>query len=245
MRPILPVLAAVLALSLAGCAVAPPAPLPTGSVATGPGAPPQPAVNRVTPATVRADFAAVAARVEPVAEAICRQRAARGTDCDFTIALLDDPRLPPNAFQTVDRRGRPLVGFTRALIVQTRNRDEVAFVLGHETAHHIEGHLARARQSALAGSVLAGTLAQMSGADERGVREATEFGLALGARRYSRDFELEADALGTVIAARAGFDPLRGAAFFNRLPDPGDRFLGTHPPNAERVAVVRRVASGL
>jgi hypothetical protein len=32
----------------------------------------------------------------------------------------------------------------------------------------------------------------------------------VGARRYSKAFELEADALGTVIAARAGYDPLRG-----------------------------------
>ena len=29
-----------------------------------------------------------------------------------------------------------------------------------------------------------------------------------------------------------------GTGFFDRLPDPGDRFLGTHPPNAERKAVV-------
>lgn len=238
MRPIL--LASALALSLAGCA----APPPSGSIATGPGAPSQPDSNRVTQETVVADFAAVARRIEPVAEALCRERAAWGTDCDFAIGLLDDPRLPPNAFQTVDRRGRPLVGFSRSLIVQTRNRDEIAFVLGHETAHHIEGHIGRARQSALAGQALAGALAEMSGADEQGIRQASEFGLALGARRYSRDFELEADALGAVIAARAGFDPLRGAVFFNRLPDPGDRFLGTHPPHAERIAVVRRIAAG-
>jgi predicted Zn-dependent protease len=48
-----------------------------------------------------------------------------------------------------------------------------------------------------------------------------------------------------VIAANAGYDPLVGAEFFFRIPDPGNRFLGTHPPTAERVAVVRRVAAGL
>jgi len=56
---------------------------------------------------------------------------------------------------------------------------------------------------------------------------------------------LEADRLGTVITARAGFNPVRGAEFFNRIPDPGNRFLGTHPPNAARMEIVRRTAAGL
>ena len=70
-----------------------------------------------------------------------------------------------------------------------------------------------------------------------------EIGAVVGARSYSKEFELEADALGTVIAARAGFDPVRGAEFFLRIPDPGNRFLGTHPANAERIATVRRAAA--
>ncbi|MDB4254950.1 peptidase M48, partial [bacterium] len=43
----------------------------------------------------------------------------------------------------------------------------------------------------------------------------------------------------------AGFDPLNGAQFFFRVPDPGDRFLGTHPANADRLRTVQRVAAGL
>ena len=234
-------LALLLVLSLAACAQPPGG----GRIATGPGAPPRPETDRVTPRTAVASFVAVASRIEPVAEALCERRASRGTDCDFLIVVDRDPRLPPNAFQTIDARGRPVVGFTRSLIAEARNVDEIAFVMGHEAAHHIEGHIARQRQSALAGQALAGALAQVGGADERGIRRAAALGLEFGARRYSRDFELEADALGTIIATRAGFDALRGAAFFNRLPDPGDRFLGTHPPNAERLAAVRRVRAGL
>jgi hypothetical protein len=48
-----------------------------------------------------------------------------------------------------------------------------------------------------------------------------------------------------VIAHDAGYDPIVGVAFFSQIPDPGNRFLGTHPPNAQRVATVRRVAAGL
>ena len=85
----------------------------------------------------------------------------------------------------------------------------------------------------------------MGGADEAGIREAAEVGATVGARRFSQEHELEADQLGTVIAARAGFDPVRGAAFFQRLPDPGNRIFSTHPPNAQRQAVVRQTAASL
>ncbi len=80
------------------------------------------------------------------------------------------------------------------------------------------------------------------------MRAAQAFGADIAARQYSQEFELEADVLGAEIAFRAGFDAERGAAFFARLPDPGDRFLSTHPPNAERraavAAAVRRLERG-
>ncbi|MEL7094470.1 MAG: M48 family metalloprotease, partial [Pseudomonadota bacterium] len=77
------------------------------------------------------------------------------------------------------------------------------------------------------------------------VQSAANVGATVGARTYSKDFELEADATGTVIAKQAGYNPVRGAEYFNRIPDPGDVFLGTHPPNAQRVAIVKKTAAGL
>ena len=67
----------------------------------------------------------------------------------------------------------------------------------------------------------------------------------MGARRTSRAFEPEADAPGTEIAFYAGSDPVLGAGFFDRLPDPGDQPLGSHPPNAQRKAQVRAVVAQL
>jgi predicted Zn-dependent protease len=69
--------------------------------------------------------------------------------------------------------------------------------------------------------------------------------MILGLRSYSKTYELQADALGTLIAANAGYDPLRGVAFFTRIPDPGDAFLGTHPPNCRRIKIVREAAASL
>ena len=182
---------------------------------------------------VTGHFRAVADTVEPVAERECRRRT-RGVDCDFHISVSRDLNAPPNAFQT-ERNGRPYIIFTASLIRRAWNREELAFVIGHEAAHHIEGHIDRQRRDAVTGAVLAGVLAGIGGADEAGIADAQRLGAVIGARSYSKEAELEADALGAIIAYRAGYDPRIGARFFNRIPDPGDVFLGTHPPNADRI----------
>lgn len=224
--------------ALAACEVAPvsqsgPAPAPA----------PQPEISQSARTSARS-FVRVVDTLEPVAEAECRART-QNVNCDFNIVVDDRPGQPANAYQTLDRQGRPIVAFTLALIADARNEDELAFVMGHEAAHHIAGHIARQQQNAVAGAVIFAGLATLSGGDAGTVRSAQELGAQVGARTYSKDFELEADALGTVITKRAGYDPLRGAEFFTRIPDPGDKFLGTHPPNASRIEVVRKTAAGL
>lgn len=218
---------------------------PTKPAPSTPAATPAPAAVKAPPkvsaSRARSNFAAVVRQVEPVAERECKRRAP-DLNCDFKIIVESNPKLPPNAYQTLDRAGRPIVGFTLALIQDARNRDEIAFVLGHEAAHHIERHLEQQRQNAQAGALVTGVLAGALGLD---VNTGAQIGGAIGARAYSKKNELEADALGTVISKRAGYDPVRGAAFFSRIPDPGDKFLGTHPPNAARVETVRRVNAQL
>jgi Zn-dependent protease with chaperone function len=206
--------------------------------------PPQPAGPPLGPGQAAEAFTAVVARVEPVAEAMCRERT-RGVSCDFQIGVDRRAGLPANAAQSLDPSGRPVITFTAALIEDARNADELAFVLGHEAAHHIAGHIPRQQQTAATGALLAGVLASLGGADQATVRSVQQIGANVGARTYSRDFELEADALGTEVAWRAGYDPARGAAFFDRLPDPGDQFLGSHPPNAQRRAVVAQALRAL
>lgn len=70
-------------------------------------------------------------------------------------------------------------------------------------------------------------------------------GASVGARAYSKDYELQADRLGAIIAWDAGYDPEKGAQFFLRIADPGDTFLGTHPANAARIALVRKTVAQL
>lgn len=198
-----------------------------------------------TPTRAQVDqFISVVQRVGPVAERECRARAP-GQNCDFRIVVDDRPGQPPNAYQTLDKSGQPILAFTLPLIAQVRNRDELAFVMGHEAAHHISGHIPRQQQNAAAGAILLGGLAAITGASQTMVDQAVDIGAGVGARSYSKNFELEADGLGTIITHRAGYNPVKGAEYFTQIPDPGNRFLGTHPPNAQRIETVRRVAAGL
>lgn len=234
------VAAVMVAALLAGCAVQPAAPPREAVGAPAGGGTLQ---SRVAPDAVL-PFATVVAQVEPVAEDMCRRRG-NVRNCDFKIIFDDRRGVPANAFQTLDDSGRPVLIVTGPLFRETRNAHEIAFVLGHEAAHHIEGHLGRKQASAVWGAVLIGSVIAASGGDPGSVEAAQRLGAQAGSRVFSKEFELEADALGTVIAARAGFDPVQGAEFFARIPDPGNVFLGTHPPNADRQRVVRATAAQL
>jgi predicted Zn-dependent protease len=232
MTRLLPLIALAL---LSACAAPLPAPAPS---ALG-GSEAQQRANRAA-----RQFVQVVQTVEPVAERECRERT-RGLNCDFQIVIDDRAELAPNAFQTVDRFGRPILAFNIGMINSVRNADELAFVMGHEAAHHILDHLAKTKQSATIGAVVFAGIAAISGAEAEAVRNAEQLGAAVGARTYSKEFELEADQLGTIITYRSGFDPLRGAEFFARIPDPGNRFLGSHPPNAARLKIVAETEKAL
>ena len=232
--------AAVIAvLGLAGC-VAAPGP-------QGPGAAGQPVSDITTspdlPRSAREaarSFVAVINRMEPAVERECLERRTQPISCDYQFVVDDRGGLEPNAFQTIDSTGRPVIGFTLSLIGEARNADELAFVVGHEASHHILGHINRKSTAASVGAVILGGLASAYGADAQAIQSASDYGAQIGARYYSRDWELEADYLGAIIALNAGFDPANGAQFFARIPDPGDKVLGTHPSRAARMAQVAR-----
>ncbi|QCO56335.1 peptidase M48 [Pseudorhodobacter turbinis] len=206
--------------------------------------PPQTTAQTEPSARAKQNFLMAVNAMEPVAEQYCRALT-QYQNCDFQIAIDDRPSQSPNAFQTLDTQGRPVLAFNLALIANAENVDELAFVMGHEAAHHIMGHIPQQQQSASQGAMLAGLLIAVSGGDEAAILKAQQFGASVGARRFSKGFELEADALGAELTERAGFDALRGAAYFDRLPDPGDQFLGSHPPNSARRATVQKVVNGL
>ncbi len=191
-----------------------------------------------------ATFQQISRAVGKEARAECL-RQARVRNCDFTILVDLNPRAPANAFQTRDDKDQPVIIFTRAMIQSAENADELAFVMGHEAAHHVLGHIDRQSQNARDGAEAFDRLGKLYGEKGKQLERSQKMGAEVAIQVYVKEFELEADQLGTVITHNAGYDPLIGAKYFDRLPDPGDQFLGTHPPNADRVQIVLDTARQL
>jgi Zn-dependent protease with chaperone function len=192
-------------------------------------------------------FLQTVAAVEPVASQICREKQIV-RQCDFQIFVDPRLRLPENAYQTLDYSGRPLIGFTLALLSEAQGADEIAFVMGHEAAHHILGHLALQAQqehSAHIAAQAAASAAAAQGQSRKQIKQAQRSAEQALNDGYAKAFELQADALGAEIAWRAGFDPLRGAGFIDRLPQPLHSGRSSHPDNQTRKALVAKTVRQL
>jgi predicted Zn-dependent protease len=147
----------------------------------------------------------------------------------------------------------------RGLLQALENEAQFAFVMGHELGHVAARHSA-ARQSRgqLGGLLLGGAGALLGAVDPgTGVSDLVVGVGALGANllllSYDRGQELEADRLGALYLARAGYDPreaLRAHGVLNRAidqylanlgkrrgePGPLDPLLSTHPRHEARLA---------
>lgn len=122
-------------------------------------------------------------------------------DLPWTFGVLDDPGF--NAFATPGG----YVFVTKGLIGRMRSEAELAGVLAHEIGHVLKKHHLHAVQKN-AGFALVGDL--VSTASKGGNEHAKEAFLNIGRKLYASGLdqsdEFEADRLGVVIAARAGFD---------------------------------------
>lgn len=187
-------------------------------------------------------FAEVVANVRPVGERICRGVLV-WKSCNFAIMIDPERTKSKNAHQTETQFGRPAIIFTQGLINSARNEHELALVLAHEMAHHIHQHLEQQAETTYAGALLVGGLATLQGATGKEAEEAIELGAKIGSRTFSKKYELEADKTGTAIAELAGYDATIGLRLFTQIPDPGNKYLGSHPPHRDRIRTIREEAA--
>lgn len=130
-------------------------------------------------------------------------------------------------------------------------RDEIAFVLGHEMAHIVRRHTLDRIVKDAALSLL---LRQSSGRHAASAWLGNA-GRQLLDRAYSRDHEFEADAFAVALVGTAGGDATAGERLLERLAQGTSRqsvgiageYMATHPPLIERVAHLRarRMDGGL
>lgn len=163
-------------------------------------------------------------------------------DLPWTFGVLDDPGF--NAFATPGG----FVFVTRGLVERMRNEAELAGVLAHEIGHVLKKHHLRAVQKN-AGFALVGDF--LSAANRSGNNEARSALINIGRKLYAngldKDDEFEADRLGVVIAARAGYDAygLPSVLQMLRAHNAGDADFGllfrTHPHPATRIDLLDRL----
>jgi predicted Zn-dependent protease len=152
--------------------------------------------------------------------------------------------------------GGPLY-VNRGLIQAARSEGELAGVVAHEIAHialrHATHNVSKAYMTQTGLGILGGLLGGRTGRGTAQVIEAVGgFGLNALFLKYSRDAETQADIAGAQMMARAGYDPLEMASFFDLLReqarrDPGglEQFFSSHPAPADRAARIRKEAEAL
>jgi len=157
-------------------------------------------------------------------------------DLPWQFGVLEAPQL--NAFAVPGGT----IFVTRGLVQRMRSEAELAGVLAHEIAHVLQKHhlkaIQKSAQTGLAGEALSQALRNQR-------PEARDKLIGFGTEMYTRGLdksdELEADRLGVVIAARAGYDTYGLPAVLQTLQamNAQDSALAlmfkTHPSPAERL----------
>ncbi len=131
----------------------------------------------------------------------------------------------------------------------TKDENGLAVVMGHEVAHALANHGGERMSQLLIVQMGATTLSAALSSQPVQTRElmmqaygaGTNIGVLLP---YSRSHELEADHIGLILMARAGYDPQTAIPFWQRMNKLGGErppeFLSTHPAPEKRIQDIRK-----
>lgn len=189
---------------------------------------------------------AVNARIQRIGKRIAASVGRDLPNAQWEFVVFDSDQL--NAFALPGGK----VGFYTGLIKLAESDDEIAVVMGHEVAHVSSRHGAERQSQAML--IGLGGAALAIGTDDNKNQQyymlAYGVGSTLGTLAYSRDHETEADVVGLRFAARAGYDPRAAVTFWKKMAakETGGRppkLLSTHPPSAERIENLQRIAPAL
>lgn len=183
-------------------------------------------------------------RVVRVARKLTGAVGEAGKDFDWQVSVIRSDQA--NAFCLP---GGKIAVYT-GILKHTQNDAGLAAVMGHEMAHAIARHGSqRLLQSAVTQTVMTGASLSFSDMDwdkRRMVIAALGAGAQFGVLLpFSRKHESEADELGLIYMARAGYDPAEAIAFWQRMSEAKGQqppeFASTHPSNATRIAQLREL----
>jgi predicted Zn-dependent protease len=175
-------------------------------------------------------------------------KAADKPDYKWEFNLIDDPK-------TVNAWCLPggKVAVYSGILPVTRDENGLAVVLGHEISHALARHgaerMSQGLVAQLGGAALSAALSSRPSETQALAAQAYGAGAQVGVLLpFSRKQESEADHIGLILMAKAGYDPANAVPFWERMAALSkgggggglERYLSTHPPDAQRIADIKR-----
>lgn len=162
--------------------------------------------------------------------------AADKPDWDWQFTVIDDPKTV-NAFCLP---GGKIAVYT-GILPLTQDDTGLAVVMGHEVAHALAHHGAeRMSDQQLMTLPLAVLMQGKSAGAQQAIQAAFGIGVALP---FGRKQESEADHIGLILMAKAGYDPRVAPTFWGRMKALGGQkppeFLSTHPSDDTRIRKIQ------
>lgn len=176
--------------------------------------------------------------VKTVASRLAKATGTAGEGMQWQVSLIEDRQV--NAFCLP---GGKIVVYTGILPV-AQNDASLATVMGHEMAHATSRHGAqRVLQQNLTQTAMTGVAVSLGDMDydkQRVVMGALGAGARFGILMpFGRKHESEADEIGLMYMARAGYDPQESIRFWERMEQTSTNnppeFLSTHPSHGTRI----------
>ncbi len=178
----------------------------------------------------------VGKRIAPVADMDLQSRGMAPFDWEFSLIAED---------QTVNAWALPggKVAFYTGILPICQNEAGIAAVMGHEIAHALARHgaerISLQMPVSLVAQILETGLAHSNPENQEQIMTLLGIGTSLGTLKYSRVHEEEADHIGLMIMAKAGYDPREAVKLWERMDQQSSQrtpeFLSTHPNPRSRI----------
>lgn len=185
----------------------------------------------------------VCRRIADAADAYLREHNMDDNLMNWQFTLIADRRV--NAFCMP---GGKIVIFT-GILPLCQTDAELATVISHEVSHAIARHsnerISQEMLRRMGGMALSLSLPKMRYSTRRAIIDLYGLGSTLlVSLPYSRSHEYEADEMGLVFMAMAGYDPRAAVSFWKKMSEQGGKnppeFLSTHPSDVNRIANIEK-----